>query len=50
MGCPDEHELELFLDRRLNASRARALEDHFGLCEACRELVFLLADLDPEKI
>ena len=49
MDCPDDSELERFLDRTLAAPRARALEAHFDLCQVCRELVFMLAGLDPEK-
>jgi hypothetical protein len=48
--CPDDGELEQFLDRTLPEDRASALEEHFDLCPVCRELVFMLAGLDPEKI
>jgi hypothetical protein len=48
--CPDDAELAQFLDRRLEAARARLLEAHFDRCHECRELAFALAELDPEKI
>ena len=47
--CPDDAELAGFLDRKLDGERRRALEAHFDRCLVCRELVFMLAGLDPEK-
>jgi hypothetical protein len=48
--CPDDAELAQYLDRLLDAPRVQALEAHFDRCTECRELVFVLAGLDPEKI
>jgi hypothetical protein len=47
--CPADGELEGFLDRTLTAPRRRAMEAHFDRCQTCRQLVFMLAGLDPEK-
>jgi hypothetical protein len=47
--CPDDGELTRFLDRTLASSRAKDLESHFDRCQVCRELVFMLAGLDPQK-
>jgi anti-sigma factor RsiW len=48
-ACPSDAELAQFLDRRLDVTRARRLEAHFDRCTECRELVYMLAGLDPEK-
>jgi hypothetical protein len=47
--CPDDSELAGYLDRALTGPRTRVLEAHFDRCRFCRELVFMLAGLDPEK-
>jgi hypothetical protein len=47
--CPGDEELAQFLDRRLARPRAQQLEAHFDRCQDCRELVFMLAALDPQK-
>jgi hypothetical protein len=47
--CPDDDSLALFLDRRLSPPRTRALEAHLELCAMCRELVFVLAALNPAQ-
>ena len=47
--CPDDTELSSYLDRTLTAPRTGELEAHFDRCRFCRELVFMLAGLDPEK-